>query len=131
MSAGIAVRDALAARLRAELGPEPNGVAVFAGEPAAGVFPHVEVAEAQGSDWSAVGFRGRELRTAVTVRVAAGQRGRMAALVAGAEAAGEGLDGEFDGWLVVGAVFLRSRVVKEKGGGVTMVVEHRVRVVAV
>lgn len=127
MSAGVVVRDALAARLRAGLGE----VAVFAGEPAAGVLPHVEVAEAQGSDWSAVGFRGRELRTAATVRVAAGQRERMAELCAGAEAAGEALAGDILGWRVVGTLFLRSRPVREKGSGLAVLVEHRVRVVEV
>ena len=124
-SAGVAVRDALAAALRAAL----PGVAVFVGEAAAGVRPSIAVEEPQATDWSAVGFRGRELRTGATVRVADGQAGRMAELVAGVERAGERLSGDVTGWRLVGAVFLRARPVAAKGGGVAMLVEHRVRVV--
>lgn len=125
MSAGV--RGALAATVRRAL----PGVAVFDGERAAGVRPSIEIEEPQASDWSAVGVRGRELRTAVTVRVADGQRGRTAALVAGVEAAGAGLTGDVGGWRVVGAVFLRSRAVSEKGGGAAVLVEHRVRIVEI
>lgn len=125
MSAAGAVRTALAAALRAELA----GVAVFDGAGGAGVLPRIEIGEPQTIDWSAKGMRGRELRTAATLRVAAGQRARMPALCAGAERAGEMLAGDLDGWRVAGAVFLRARGVEEKSGGLAMLVEHRVRVV--
>ena len=125
MSAGVAVRDALAAALRGVL---PDA-AVFVGEPAAGVRPSIAVGEPQAADWSAVGVRGRELRTSVTVRVADGQAARMAALCEKVERAGEMLAGDVGGWRVVGAVFLRARPVAEKGAGLAMLVEHRVRVV--
>lgn len=127
MSAGAAVREAFAARVR-EAAP---GSAVFVGEPAAGVRPSIAIGEPQASDWSAVGVRGRELRTAAMVRVADGQAERMAELCAGVEAAGEALaggDGGVGGWRVVSAVFLRARPVAEKAG-LAVLVEHRVRVV--
>lgn len=124
-SAAGAVRAAMASALRAELG----GVPVFEGAAPAAVLPRVEVGEPQAIDWSAKEMRGRELRTAVTVRVAEGQRGRMAGLCEGAERAGEGLAGEIGAWRVAGAVFLRARGFGEKSGAMAMLVEHRVRVV--
>jgi len=127
MSAGAAVRGAMAAAVRAEM----PGVEVFVASAAAAVRPSVEIGEPQASDWSAVGVRGRELRTAATVRVADGQRGRLSELCAAVERAGEGIGGTVDGWRVAGAVFLRARPVAEKGSGAAVLVEHRVRVVEV
>ncbi len=126
--AGQAVRAALVVRLRAEAALA--GVAVVDAEPGPDVLPRVDVAELQEIDWSAKGFRGRELRTAAVVRVASGQRGRMGALSAAVERAGEALEGEVGGWRVAGAVFLRTRSVAEKDG-FAVLVEHRVRVVEV
>lgn len=129
MNAGEAVRGALAAALRAE--PALAGVALFEGDAPPAVLPRIEVAEPQGIDWSAKGFRGRELRTAVTVRVAEGQRGRLGTIAAAVERAGEELSGDAGGWRIVNAVFLRSRGADEKGGVRMVLVEHRVRVVEV
>ncbi len=126
--AGTAVREALMARLKAQ--GALVGVALFDGVAAAGVLPRVDIAEPQGVDWSAKDFRGRELRTAVTVRVADGQRGRIAALAQAAERAGEDLSGDIGGWRVAGALFLRSRGVTEKSVHAVLV-EHRVRVIEI
>ena len=128
MSAGEAVRAALAAQLRGE--PVLAGIAVVDARPGPGILPRIEVAEPQGIDWSAKDFRGRELRTAVTVRVAAGQRGRMGAMAEAVERAGEALHGDIGGWRVAGTLFLRARSVAEKTGS-AMLVEHRVRVMEV
>lgn len=125
-SAGEAVRAALVARLGAE--EDLVGVAVAEAELASGVLPRIEVAEPQGVDWSAKDFRGRELRTAVTVRVAAGQRGRLGALGAAVERVGEALDGNVGGWRVASAVFLRARSVASRSDRAVLV-EHRMRVV--
>lgn len=126
MSAGGAVRGALVARLRGDAALA--GVAIFDGEPSSRALPRIDVAEPQEIDWSAKGFRGRELRTAVTVRVADGQAGRLAAMTAAVERAGEGLDGDIGGWRVAGALFLRVRAVADKNGRAALI-EHRVRVV--
>lgn len=132
-SAGQAVRDALARQLRARA--ELTGVALFdggavAGGAVPGVLPRIEVADPGGTDWSAKDFRGRELRTAVTIRVSEGQRGRMAALTEAVEGAGESLAGDIGEWRVVGALFLRTRGATERGGPAALV-EHRVRVMKV
>lgn len=127
--AAEAVAAALAARLRSA--SELGGVAMFEGVAAGAVLPRIEIDGSQGSDWSATAMHGRELRTAVTVRVAEGQRARLGLLVAAAEAAGEALAGDIGGWRVAGAVFLRSRPVTQKGGGTAVLVEHRVRVVEI
>lgn len=136
MSAGDAVHAALVARLRAE--PGLAGIAVIEADPGPGVLPRIEVAQPQEIDWSAKGFRGRELRTAVTVRVAAGQRGRLGPLSEAVERVGEALDGDIGGWRVAGAVFLRARSVVDAStslrtgkNGAAVLVEHRVRVVEV
>jgi hypothetical protein len=111
-----------------------GGVALFdadaAGTEAVSVLPRIEVGGGQGSDWSAVAMRGREIRTAVTVRVADGQRARLGALVAAVEAAGEALAGNIGGWRVAAAAFVRSKPVAEKGGAAVLV-EHRVRVMEI
>lgn len=134
MSASETVRAALTAALRSD--PVLAGVAMFdgdvgkAGTPGAAVLPRIELGPPQGSDWSAVGMHGRELRTAVTVRVAEGQAGRLGAMTAAAERAGEMLGGQLGGWRVASVMFVRSRPADAKGmRGVT--VEHRVRVAAV
>lgn len=126
--AGHAVRDALTAALHARA--ELAGVALFDRDPAANVLPRIEVAEAQEADWSAKDFRGREVRTAVAIRVSEGQRGRIAALTDAVEQAGEGLTGDIGGWRVAGALFLRVRGVPERGGYASLV-EHRIRVIEV
>lgn len=124
MSAGAAVNGALVTKLRAALPDIP----VFEGVGPAAVLPRIELAEPQAADWSAVAVRGRELRTAATVRVADGQRGRLGTVCSAIEAAGEAIDGDVGGWRVVGALFVRARPVAEKNGA-AVTVEHRVRVV--
>lgn len=127
MSAGGAVRAALEAALRAE--PVLAGVGVHGSAQPAGELPRVELGEPGVTDWSAKDWSGREARTAVIVRVAAGQAGRLGALVGAVERAGAGLGGERDGWRVVGATLLRTRVLGEGAKGSAVLVEHRVRVV--
>lgn len=126
--AGQAVRQALAAVLRARA--DLAGVALYDGGSVPSVLPRIEIGEPQGADWSAKDFRGRELRTAVTVRVSDGQRGRLSALAEVVERAGESLGGDIGGWRVAGALFLRARGAAEKGGHAVLV-EHRVRVIEI
>lgn len=126
MRASEAVRQALT--VAAEADTEVVGTAVVQGPRGAPVLPRIEIGEPVETDWSAKGMRGRELRTATTVRVAEGQAGRLGALVAAVERAGESLAGDIGGWRVAGTLFLRSRGVAEKGVRAVLV-EHRVRVV--
>lgn len=98
-----------------------------AGAAPGAVLPRIEVAEPVALDWGAKEMRGRELRTQVTVRVAAGQAGRLGSLRAAAEGAIEGIGGSIDGWRVASVVLLRVRTAQDKAG-LAAVIEHRVRV---
>lgn len=126
--AGQAVRDAMTAALRARV--ELAGIMLTDGGATSSVLPRIEIAEPQSADWSAKDFRGRELRTVVTVRVSDGQRGRMAAVTEAIERAGESLTGAIGGWRVVGTLFLRTRGANERGGHAVLI-EHRIRVMKV
>lgn len=126
MSADEAVRDALIAAMRAEAAFD--GVAGLGVEPLSGSLPQVTIEWPLVSDWGTKTEAGREVRTAVTVRVAKGQRGRLPALTQAVEAAGVSLSGAIEGWQVASAVFVRTRVSDGREGVRSAQVEHRVRV---
>ena len=93
-------------------------------------LPQARVDDPQSSDWGAKGASGRELRTAISMRVARGQVMRLPAMIAAAEAAGEALSGDLGGWRVASAVLVRSRSFDASDGTRAALVEHRVRVLA-
>lgn len=124
-----AVRQALAAALK--LQPALAAVALYEADAPEGLLPRIELQEPVAADWSAKDWRGRELRTAVTIRVGPGQRERLEAMRNAAEAAGEAIARDLEGWRVASALFLRSRTVEERSGLRALLVEHRVRVVQV
>lgn len=126
MSADEAVRDAMIAALRANAAFA--GVAGLGVEPGSGSLPQVTVEWPLVSDWGTKTETGRELRTAVTVRVAKGQRARLPGLTAAIEAAGASLRGVIDGWQVASAVLVRTRVSDGRDGNRVATVEHRIRV---
>ena len=103
-------------------------VPLYTADAPAGVLPRIEVAEPIGTDWSAKDWRGRELRTAMTIRLAAGQTDRLGTMRSAAEAAGEAIAADLGGWRVASAVLLRSRVIEERSGVLAVLVEHRLRV---
>lgn len=125
-SAPTIVRQALVAALKAQ--PALADVALYETKPSAGVLPRIEVAEPAAIEWGTKDRRGRELRSAVIVRVAVGQRDRLDAMQAAAEAAGEGIARDLAGWRVASAVLLRARTQEEIDGARTLLVEHRIRV---
>lgn len=125
MSAGEAVRQALVAALGAR--NELTGVDGLVRATAPSVLPQVIVDDPQASDWGTKTARGRELRTAVTVRVAKGQAARLPAMVAAVETTGEALTGPLGGWRVASAILVRSRIVVADGSRAALI-EHRVRV---
>ena len=131
MTAGEAVRRALVVALRAS--PAMVAVEGLLSEPTAAppmtALPSATVEDPQVGDWSTKDAIGRELRTAVTLRVAKGQAARLDAMVAAVEAAGAALSGDIGGWRVASAVLLRSRS-GDAGTMRTALVEHRVRVLA-
>lgn len=133
MSAAEAVRAALTARLAAT--PALAAIQIGGADMAKGALPRIEVALPVAGDWSTKDWRGRELRTAVIVRAAAGQAGRLAGLVEGAERAIETIagdlgGGDLGGWRLASVGFLRTRALDEAAGVRAVLVEHRVRVVA-
>jgi len=123
--AAQAVRMALIERLQAEAGLD--GVAVYGADAPAGVLPRVEVGEPEATDWSSKNWQGRELRTAIIVRLASGQGERLGAMRGAAERAGEALMRDLPGWRVVSARFLRTRTIAQKRER-ALLVEHRIRV---
>lgn len=125
MTAGAAIGAALEAALRAE--PALAGVGVHRGAQPSAALPRVELGEPGVTDWGAKDWAGREVRTAVTVRAAAGQAGRLGALVGAVERAGCGLGGASGGWRVASAVLVRTRSLSEGAKGTAVLVEHRVR----
>ena len=129
MSADQVVREILITALAAE--PAFAGVAGLGLEPTAGSLPQVDVAWPLVSDWGTKSEVGREMRTLVTLRVAKGQRGRLPAMVAAAEAAGVSLGGVIDGWSVGSAVLLRTQIADARDGVRVARVEHRIRILEV
>lgn len=123
--AAQAVRMALIERLQVEAGLD--GVAVYGADAPAGVLPRVEVGEPEATDWSSKNWQGRELRTAIIVRLASGQGERLGAMRGAAERAGEALMRDLPGWRVVSARFLRTRTIAQKRER-ALLVEHRIRV---
>ena len=126
MDSADVIRSALMAALAADVAFA--GVAGLGLEPTAGSLPQVDVAWPLSTDWGTKSETGRELRTLVTLRVAKGQRARLPAMVAAAEAAGVSLGGVTGGWSVGSAVLMRSQTSDERDGVRVARVEHRVRV---
>ncbi len=128
-SAPDAVRRALVALLGARIEFATVDGRVHRTAPT--TLPQVTVDDPQASDWGTKSDRGRELRTAISIRVAQGQRPRLAAMVAGAESAGEALAGDIGGWRVASAVLVRSRSFDASDGTRAALVEHRIRVLEI
>lgn len=126
MSAAEAVRTALATALKGRA--EFSGVEGLRRDTAPGALPQARVEADVAADWSTKDRDGRELRTAVTIRVARGQAMRLPMMVAAAEAVGTALSGTIDGWSVGSAVLIRARSVDAPDGTRIATVEHRVRV---
>lgn len=119
-----AVRAALAGR--AGLMAQVNGV--FDAPPVRAARPYLLVDEPVLTDWSTKDQDGREARITVLVRDTGPARQRARALAGEVEAAVTGMGAALDGgWRVVSLLLLRSRVVGEEDGGVSAVVEYRVR----
>jgi hypothetical protein len=128
MSAAEAVRSALVADLVARA--EFCGVEGLRRDTTPGALPQAHVEADVAGDWSTKDCEGRELRTAITMRVARGQAMRLPMMIAAAEAAGAVLSGDIDGWSVGSAVLVRSRSTDAPDGTRVATVEHRVRVLA-
>ena len=128
-NASESVRRALIAGLAAQAAFA--GVEGLSGPTSKAVLPQIIVDDPQATDWGSNGARGRELRTAMSIRVARGQVMRLPAMIAAAENVGEGLSGGIGSWRVASAVLVRSRCFDASDGTRAALIEHRIRVVEI
>ncbi|MFA5969127.1 MAG: DUF3168 domain-containing protein [Sphingomonas sp.] len=126
MSAEQAFQLAALAALAAV--PGLNGV--FDGPPLKATEPWAEFGELMSIDWGTKDMAGRELRSVIFVRDRGGDVGRVQALAAAANVAVLAIGPDLDGWRIASLVALRTRIVRERHGVWTAVIEHRVRMLA-
>jgi len=126
MSAEQAFQLAALAALAAV--PGLNGV--FDGPPLKATEPWAEFGELMSIDWGTKDMAGRELRSVIFVRDRGGDVGRVHALAAAANVAVTAIGPDLDGWRIASLVALRTRIVRERHGVWTAVIEHRVRMLA-
>ncbi|WP_340265318.1 DUF3168 domain-containing protein [Sphingobium mellinum] len=133
MSAEVTVRAAVIAALRndgALLGAI-NGL--FDGTPARASVPYAVVGECIASEWGAKDVDGRELRLTISLYDAGGTPGRLAGPLGQIDRAVQAADASAEGWRIVGARLVRSRVMKigpRDGDSWQAVLDYRLRVVA-
>lgn len=129
MSAEVTVRAAVIAGLRADT-TLMNGLnGLFDGQPVRASVPYAVVGECLASDWGGKGLDGRELRLSISLHDAGETPGRLAVLLGRIEPVVQAADGG-EGWRIVGARLIRSRVVKARDkDGWQAVVDYRMRVV--
>lgn len=121
--AGEALLSAAAAAL--------EGVAgigrVYDAPPLQAALPHAVVVIDLESDWSHKSGTGRELRLAASLFDKGERPLRLRGVAEEAEAALAALAGEAGAWRLVTVQYLRTRIVRERGGGWVAVVELRAR----
>lgn len=129
MSAEVTVRAAVIAGLRADT-TLMNGLnGLFDGQPVRASVPYAVVGECLASDWGGKGLDGRELRLSISLHDAGETPGRLAVLLGRIEPVVQAADGD-EGWRIVGARLIRSRVMKARDkDGWQAVVDYRMRVV--
>lgn len=129
MSAEVTVRAAIVAALRADT-TLMNGLnGLFDGQPVRASVPYAVVGECLASDWGGKGLDGRELRLSISLHDAGETPGRLAVLLGRIEPVVQAADGG-EGWRIVGARLIRSRVMKARDkDGWQAVVDYRMRVV--
>ncbi|MFY9351014.1 MAG: DUF3168 domain-containing protein [Sphingobium sp.] len=128
MSAEVAVRGAVIAALRNDLALMDQMNGLYDGEPARAAAPYGVVGECLGADWGGKDVEGRELRLTVALVVADETPARLGGMIARIEPA-IGAAAVADGWRIVSARLLRSRVARNGAGGWRASVDYRLRVV--
>jgi hypothetical protein len=131
MSAEVAARVAVIAALRAD-GALMDGLnGLFDGEPGRASAPYGYVGECIGADWGGKDVEGRELRLSIGLRSADETPVRLGAMIGRIDPALAAALVQ-DGWRIVTARLIRSRVARDDGrepGGWRAVVDYRLRVV--
>lgn len=131
MAVEIMARDAVIAAFGGDGDLVGQVNAVFDGAPARATPPYVVVGECQGSDWGAKDIPGRELRLSVSLHDAGQATGRLAQMMARVDPVLQGLTNLGEGWRVVSARLLRSRLSRAPKGeaGWQAAIDYRLRVV--
>lgn len=127
VSAEQAAAEALLAALTGVAGL--NGA--FPGPPTHATAPWAELGETTGTDWSAVGVEGRELRVTVRLVDRLDTPARLHGLANAVEAAVAALPRDLAGWRLASVAAIRTRILRDRPGGWVAVVEHRLRLSAV
>ncbi|MCP1468698.1 hypothetical protein J3E64_000365 [Sphingobium sp. OAS761] len=131
MSAEVAVRGAVIAAMRDDgaLMDALNGL--YDGEPARASAPYAHVGECLGSDWGGKDVEGREVRLTIGLVVPDDTPGRLAPMMARIDPA-IGAAPVSDGWRIVSARLVRSRVTRSGGRppvGWQAMIDYRIRAV--
>lgn len=100
---------------------------VYDAPPLQAALPHAVVAIDAETDWSHKSGAGRELRLAASLFDKGERPLRLRRLAGEAEAALGALGGEAGEWRLVAAHYLRTRILREPGGGWAAVIEFRAR----
>lgn len=130
MSAEVTVRAAVIAALRGDAALMGGLNGLFDGQPVRASTPYAVVGECIAGDWGAKGVDGRELRLSISLHDAGETPGRLAALLTRIDPVVQAADASGEGWRIIGARLVRSRLAKAgKGDGWQAVVDYRLRVV--
>jgi hypothetical protein len=105
-----------------------NGV--YEGPPVKASEPWAELGELLSFDWSTKDMAGRELRSTVFVRDRAEGPARLHTLAAAVDAAAQAVPRDLEGWRIASLTLIRNRIMRDRPGGWTAMVEHRVRLLA-
>ena len=129
MSADVKVRAAVIAALKEDAALMGSLNGLFDGQPVRASVPYAVVGECIASDWGAKGVDGRELRLTIGLHDAGETPGRLAVPLERIDAVMQLLE-LADGWRIVGARLIRSRVVKGRDKDAWQaVVAFRLRVI--
>lgn len=131
MSAEMAIRGAVIAALRGDMGLMDGLNGLFDGAPVRASAPYGVVGECIGADWGAKDVEGRELRLSISLHDAGETTGRLARAMARIDPAVR-TAGMVDGWRIVTARLIRSRVARVGARGESgwqAVIDYRIRAV--
>lgn len=130
MSGEMMVRAAVIAGLRGDLALMDRVNGVYDGAPARVSAPYVAVEEAVAGEWGAKGLEACEARLTILARDPGEAPGALGPVMARMGAVMAALSDAGEGWRVVGARLVRSRVARVKGAdGWSATMEYRVRAV--
>jgi hypothetical protein len=104
---------------------------VFDGPPPLAEYPYLSIGGGLSSDWSTKTAIGREIRLAVTLWDNGEQPTRLQQLAGHVEDAMSALPRELPGWRIASCVFLRQLASRDPVAPMAVLVEYRVRMLAV